>query len=203
MQTSFGTFTSLTQVTWLESFRLALTSGAPALEVSRQGAFGSKDAYLKWKGKSRLDWTWKGFDLNTTVTYTDGFHEILAFEQRFPDAKKEHWVHQTFFFDVQASYSFAFTAPVENNAVAGYSTDAKGIVAASDSKSAQSGSAQTANYSLPCWKKMLDNATLTIGCNDVFGQDPPEVLFFSNANYPDSIYDSVGRFVYVSLKKKF
>jgi len=52
------------------------------------------------------------------------------------------------------------------------------------------------------WQNALDNTTLTIGCNNVFGQDPPKA-FLSIAGYADFIYDSVGRFVYISLKKQF
>ena len=174
LETSFGVFSSQNDATWLESFRRANAAGAPALELRSQGAatgVGSDDAYLKWKARSRMDWTWNGFDLNATVTYTDGFHEILAHDPSLPDGKKEHWIKQTWIFDTQASYHFAVAAPL----------DAQG---------------------LSCWKKALDNTTLAIGCNNVFGQDPPQA-FFSNAGYADFIYDSVGRFVYVSLKKQF
>ncbi len=77
LQTSFGTFTSLTQATYLDSFRLAASENEPVLEVSNSAAGSSDDAYLKWKGISRLDWAWKGFDLVATVRYTSGFHEIF------------------------------------------------------------------------------------------------------------------------------
>lgn len=191
LQTSFGTFTSQSDATWLESFRLANAARAPALEVRSQGAatgVGSDDAYLKWKGRSRLSWSWNRFDLNATVTYTDGFHEILFHDPSLPDGKKEHWVHQTWFVDAQASYHFAFAAPIEAPQIAGYS------------KTGTESAHEIA--SLPCWKRVLDNTTLTIGCNNIFGQDPPKA-FFSNAGYADFIYDSVGRFVYISLKKQF
>ena len=58
---------------------------------------------------------------------------------------------------------------------------------------------------MPCWKRLLNNTSVTIGCNNVFGQDPPKAFggFFNAIGYPDFIYDSTGRFVYVSLKKKF
>jgi hypothetical protein len=54
---------------------------------------------------------------------------------------------------------------------------------------------------LPCWKALLNNTTVTLGCNNVFGHDPPHAFIITN--YPDFLYDSTGRFVYVSLKKKF
>ena len=73
-QSPFGTFTWLTQATYLDSFRLALTPGDPALEVSNQPTSPTADdAYLKWKGRSSLDWTWNQFDIFASVNYTDGF----------------------------------------------------------------------------------------------------------------------------------
>ena len=175
LQTSCGTFTSLTQATYIDSFRQAASPGAPAIEVSNAAFGDSSDAYLKWKGISRLDWRWKGLDVVATVRYTDGFHEVILHGSFFPDAKKEHWVHQTWFFDTQATYDFALASPIETQPAAS-------------------------------WKNWLNNASITIGCNNVFGQDPPKAYgnFFGNAyGYPSFIYDGTGRFVYVSLKKKF
>jgi hypothetical protein len=51
----------------------------------------------------------------------------------------------------------------------------------------------------------LNGTTITVGCNDIFGQDPPRA-FGEGGNaefYPGGLYDSVGRFLYVSLDKKF
>ena len=62
-------------------------------------------------------------------------------------------------------------------------------------------SVQTVNYSMPCWKNLINGTTVTLGCNNVFGHDPPDAI--ANANYADFLYDSTGRFVYVSLTKKF
>jgi hypothetical protein len=59
---------------------------------------------------------------------------------------------------------------------------------------------------MPCWKTILNNSTVTVGCNNIFGQDPPAMfgIFFANANnYPGFEYDNIGRFWYVELKKKF
>ena len=185
------------------AFRIAFTQIGPTLESRSRGAGGgADDAYLKWKGRSRLDWAWKGFDVSTTVTYTDGFHEKFFFAGVDPNTglRKEHWVHQTFVFDVQGSYEFKFAPPVEAAPVAGYSKGEKEAGRGPDGEGI--GTDGTANFSLPCWKKCINNTTITVGCNNVFGQDPP-FAFFSPVNYPGSIYDSVGRFVYVSLKKKF
>ena len=64
---------------------------------------------------------------------------------------------------------------------------------------------RSANYAVTNWKKMLNDKSITIGCNNVFGQDPPKAYGFggSSTGYPGFIYDATGRFVYVSLGKKF
>jgi hypothetical protein len=167
--------------------------------------FDSDEGYLKWRANSRIDWAWRGFDLITTVHYLDGFHEVLdrtIFSGvPYPNGKKEHYVKQTWFFDVQASYDFTFVAPVETQPVAGYAKDAHATTLASDGNPKESPSMQAANFGLPIWKRLLDHTTLTIGCNDVFGQDPPHAS--TSTNYADFLYDSTGRFVYFSLTKKF
>ena len=206
-QTPWGTFTSYTQATYLDSFIFQATTVSKGAEVSGnsadQGTLG--DGYLKWRGISRLDWAWNGFDLIGTARYLSGFHEHLFSGAPTPDGNKDHWVDATWFFDVQASYTLSFVAPVEPQPVAGYSKDAKEIVRGKDGKAVETG--QTANYSMPCWKNLLNNTTFTIGCNDVFGEDPPVQLgafAATNANdFPGAIYDNVGRFLYVELTKKF
>ena len=117
----------------------------------------------------------------------------------FPDGKKEHWIHQTFFFDVQASYAFQFGAPVETVPVAGYSKSEKEAARAVENEAV--GTLAGANVGVRFWRQWINNTTLTVGCNNVFGQDPP-FAFNSGVKYPGT-YDAVGRFVYVSLKKKF
>jgi outer membrane receptor protein involved in Fe transport len=65
--------------------------------------------------------------------------------------------------------------------------------------------AQTSNYGLPIWKRILNGTTIAVGCDNIFGQDPPAAFDFQNNSngYPGTIYDSTGRFVYVQLTKKF
>ena len=202
LHTQFGVFTSLTQATFLDSFQFAETPNTKELELRsgiRPDSGGSDEGYLKWRGNSRLDWAWKNFDLGSTAHYLDGFHEILNRGPQFPNNIKEHWVKQTWFFDVRGSYSFHFVPPVESNPVAGYSKSVEKVSSTAD-RTPSSG-LQPASLALPCWKQILDNTTITLGCNDVFGQDPPHADAL--ANYADFLYDSTGRFVYLSLTKKF
>jgi iron complex outermembrane recepter protein len=213
LETSVGTFTSLTRVSYLDQFVFQFPGS-----IARQVAGGANtdwfagsffgdvttgDGWLKWKGMSQLDWTWHNFDLNTTVHMLDGFWEQIKAVQ-FDGIYKRHWVHPTWFTDAQLAYSFIFTPPVEAQPVAGYSKDAKEVVRGKDGKAVETG--QTANYTMPCWKSIVNNTTITVGVNNIFGEDPPHALSFELGNsvgYPGSLYDNLGRFWYVRLVKKF
>jgi iron complex outermembrane recepter protein len=202
-QSRFGTFTSLTQVSYLDSFEFQGTAGSRVAQLAGVAVAGiadttSVDGNLKWKGIQRLDWAWNGFDLVGTARFLDGYHELL------PNAHN-HWVSQTWTIDGQASYDFTFVAPVEKQAVAGYSKDATEMSSGKDGKPTETAASQTANYGLPIWKRVLNGTTITLGCNNIFGQDPPKAYGFggNTTKYPGFLYDPTGRFVYLQLTKKF
>ena len=151
LETRWGTFTSLTQATFLDSFQFAPTPDFPEKELvgSVLGFVGS-DGYLKWKGFSRIDWTWHDFDVSATVHYLNGFHKHgpNAFPRRRL-CQHVHYVKQTWFFDVQGSYSFNFVAPVETSPVPGYTKDSKETTGTKEGGSAETATTQAANYGLP------------------------------------------------------
>jgi hypothetical protein len=67
----------------------------------------------------------------------------------------------------------------------------------------QSSVAQTANYSA-CRSGALNNTTITLGCSNIFGQDPQRLtVSVATHQMPGLPLRSTGRFVYVSLTKKF
>src|SRR5438132_1950110 len=202
--TPWGTFTSLTQVTYLDEFifqgfifrEFGPDNGNLAGRTTDPGT--SNEGWYKWKGTSQLDWTWKGFDLVGIARYNDGFHE-------FTPNLHQHWVHQTVFIDVQASYDFTALLPVEERPVPGYSKGEKEVVRGKDGNPLEIASAQTSNYARSVLDHLLRGTILTIGCNDVFGQDPPKA-FGEGGNavgYPGFTYDATGRFVYGRITKKF
>ena len=215
-----GTWTWLTEATYLDSFVFQATSTSVGHEVSGranndpfEGGFFAPtiggDGWAKWKARSSIDWQWHNFDMVWTVHYFDGWKEelanaaIVAANSGNPDATShEHFVHGTWMFDCQASYDLIFTAPVESQPVAGYSKGNKEVATSKDDKAIES----TAAYAMPCWKRLLNNTRFTVGCNNVFGQDPPKEFGFqfgNSNNYPGFTYDNIGRFVYFELKKKF
>jgi outer membrane receptor protein involved in Fe transport len=201
--TSYGTFTALSQASYLNSFQQTLEDGARTTQLAGVATAGvgdtaSSDGFLRWRMIHRLDWNWNGWDLIGTARFTDGFHELLP-------SSRNHWVSQTWMFDGQLSYDFTFVPPVENQPVSGYSKDAKDVTSGHDGKATESATTQSANYGLPIWQRVLNGTTITVGCDNIFGQDPPKAYGFggSPTKYPGFLYDATGRFVYVQLTKKF
>jgi len=210
VETGIGTWTWLTRVTYLDQFVFQFP-GQRAYQVAGrtnndwfEGSFFGQttggDAWYKWKGSSQLDWTWHNWDLNATVHLLDGFWETL-FATQVDGFFKQHYVHPTWFTDAQLSYSLIFTPPVEAAPVPGYSKGGKEVVGK------EKEAPPTVAYSMPCWKTILNNSTITVGVNNIFGEDPPAALgqeAVGNATgYPNFVYDNLGRFWYVRLIKKF
>jgi iron complex outermembrane receptor protein len=202
VETRFGTLTWLTQATYLDSFQFAQLAGEPEKELRSKFRHGAPhdDSFLKWRANSQIDWAWKDFDLALTAHYLDGFHEIVSFIAKgggghpHPVEPREHYVKETWFFDVRASYRFL--VPSAPQAVPGYAKDKSS--SGKERQSEGSGTLQGANCT---WQRLFNDTTITLGCNNVFGQDPPTAA--ATANYADFIYDSTGRFVYLSLTKRF
>ena len=140
------------------------------------------DGYLKWRGVSRLDWAWNGFDVIGTLRYLDGYREqvLSSADLGGTTPGKFHYVKHTWMLDVQGSYELTFVAPVGTQPVAGYSKDAKEVVRGKDGKAVETG--QTANYSCRAGRPVLNNTKITVGCNNVFGQDPPDEIGFEFGN---------------------
>ena len=74
-----------------------------------------------------------------------------------------------------------------------------------DGKATVSAEDQSASYTLPLWKRVLNGTSITVGCDNVLNTDPPQAFGFggNGTGYPDFIYDSTGRFIYAQITKKF
>jgi iron complex outermembrane recepter protein len=211
VETGVGTFTLLSRWTYLNEFIFAFPEDRPWSVAGRgneewfAGSFfgdvTSGDAWFKWKGVTNLDWTWHNWDMNWTLHTIDGFWE-QTFAKQFDGKWRQHWVNATWYTDAQLSYSLIFVPPVEAAPVPGYSKGGKEVVG--KGKEAQ---APPVPYAMPCWKNILNNTTITVGVNNIWGQDPPTMFGFelvsNSVGYPGSTYDNLGRFWYVRLIKKF
>lgn len=184
--TSFGTFTWLTQATYLNSFEIQRVAGGRTEQLAgvTTDPGQSQEGYYRWRGNSRLDWAWKGFDVIGTVRYTDGFQE------EDPNLLR-HYVEHRWLFDLQASYDFS--ALVSKSAAGtNYSKDDKAPSA-------------IASAEMSVLDHLLYGTTFTVGVINLFDKDPPAASGQggNSVGYPGFTYDSTGRFVYVRLTKKF
>jgi iron complex outermembrane receptor protein len=186
-ETSFGTFTSLTQVTYLNSFEVQRVAGGPIEQLAgvTTDPGQSQEGYYRWRGNTRLDWNWHGFDLIGTARLISGFIE------QDPDLNTRN-VGRRMLFDLQLSYDFSALVATSETSPS-YSKDAKTTASTS------------AASEMSFWDHMLKGTVFTIGCNNIFDKDPP---FASgqggnSVGYPGFTYDSTGRFYYVRLTKKF
>jgi hypothetical protein len=213
IETGIGTFSFLSRFSYLNEFvanfpgeKPRQVAGSSSSEWFLGSFFGdvtNPQAWLKWRGDTNLDWTWHNIDFNVTLHTLDGYWEQI-YSTKFDGLWKRHWVTPTWFTDAQLSYSLIFTPPVEAAPVPGYSKGGKEVITSKEGKEKEVPPA--AVYSMPCWKNILNNSTVTVGVNNIFGEDPPPSTGFElgNAvNYPGSLYDNIGRFWYVRLIKKF
>jgi hypothetical protein len=186
--TSFGTFTSLTQVTYLNSFEVQRVAGGPIEQLAgvTTDPGQSQEGYYRWRGNTRLDWAWKGFDLVGTVRLISGFIE------QDPDLVTRN-VDRRWLFDFQASYDFGALVTTAEETTPSYSKNDKASVSTS------------ASTKMSFCDTLLKGTTFTVGVINAFDKDPP---FASgqggnSVGYPGFTYDSTGRFYYVRLTKKF
>jgi hypothetical protein len=206
--TPYGTFSLLTRWSYLNEMvvnfpdsRPRQAAGSSSTEWFIGSFFGdvtNPQAWLKWRGDTTLDWTWHNWDMNWTWHFLDGYWEQL-FAVQFDGFYKRHYVSPTNFIDAQLSYTLIFTPPVEAAPVPGYSKGGKEVVG-------KEKETPPTPYAMPCWKTILNNTTLTVGVSNIGDQVPPVSFGFEKGNaigYPGSLYDNIGRFVYVRMIKKF
>jgi iron complex outermembrane receptor protein len=184
---TFGTFTSITQLTYLNSFEIQRVEGGVTEQLAgvTTDPGQSQEGYYRWRGYTSIDWALKGFDLLGRVRLISGFIE------QDPDLNTRN-VDRRWLFDLQASYDFSALAH-ETSESPNTSKDSKATVSTS------------ASYKASFWDSLLKGTTFTVGCNNVFDTDPP---FASgqggnSVGYPGFTYDATGRFYYVRLTKKF
>ena len=197
-----GVFTFLTEWTWLYHFEFPEGETAFGFGLGGGNLAGfttdpglSNEGWYKWRGTSRFDWAWKGFDAAATVRYISGFEELNP--KILP-----HEVGKTLRLDLQFSYDFSeLVAKVEQHPVAGYSKEAP----PKDGKAPVDKETVSTEVNNSCWARLVRGTTLTFGVNNVFDDDPP---FASGeggngVGYPGFTYDATNRFWYWRLTKKF
>ena len=112
--------------------------------------------------------------------------------------KVDSWVT----LDLLLNYTFNFPAPAPAE-VPGYAKDGGKNVQMKDGKEKNVVPVSTAEYGCSNWKWWLNNATVTLGMQNVTDEDPPFVAGNFENGYDESLTTIKGRFWYVGLKKRF
>jgi iron complex outermembrane receptor protein len=156
--------------------------------------------------------TWlQGLDVGAVVHFTgqyedDNFSLTFSSKPQQPRSGPLPWrarkVSAWTTLDLIASYTFNLPPPAPAE-VPGFAKDGGKNVKMKDGKDKQVLPVSTAEYGCSNWKWWLNNATITLGMQNVFDEDPPFVAGSGENGYDESLATIKGRFWYVQLKKRF
>ena len=133
---------------------------------------------------------------SVTVTRTG---ETFGPGQESPFARKvASWTT----LDLILNYTFNYPAPAPAE-VPGYAKDGGKNVQMKDGKEKNVVPVSTAEYGCHNYQWWLNNATVTLGMQNVLDTDPPFVAGSFENGYDESLTTIKGRFWYVGLKKRF
>jgi iron complex outermembrane receptor protein len=189
-------------------------AGFPALLGSDSQQSGGSSTHNRWYASLFYDGpagsALAGLDTGFTVHYIGQYWDIYGFgffdnKPRnpnnpdslpigFTDRKVREWIT----LDWILNYTFNFAVPAAQNEVPGYAKDG-----GKKGKDKNVISVSTAEYN-PCgWRAFLNNTTVTLGVNNVFGEEPPFGAGALENGYDESTANIKGRTWYVALKKRF
>ena len=166
-----------------------LNAQSPYFNVSGLIQAEGADATPDYKITFLVEHRWQGFVLSLNVNYIPEVLNSVGQDPSQVDQSTLTPVNAFWTMDGRLSYTF-------------HETPAPG--AAVDAKDAKDGKsvAAAAPGALTPLQKMLDNTTLTVGCNNMFNEQPPTVTG-DNSNTSLETYDPYGQFVYFEINKKF
>jgi hypothetical protein len=153
--------------------------------------------------------TLAGIDTGFTVHYIGQYWDIYGFgpvnfgrggngENGGGSFQHDRKIREWITLDWILNYTFNFAAPAAQNEVPGYAKDG-----GQNGKDKNVMPVSTAEYN-PCgWRAWLNKTTVTLGLNNVFGEEPPFVAAALENGYDESTANIKGRTWYVALKKRF
>ena len=144
--TSYGTFRSTTQVTYLDSYQVFPLPGGTEHQLIGHvvGPFLRRRlSEMERPLAARMDPGTGSTPRSRRITST-------AFTSWAPTVNP-HWVGQTWLFDLQASYEFW-----------------------SNSRSHKQAGPERFHNGWGTWRNLLNGVKLTVGCNNLFDHDPPQ-----------------------------
>jgi hypothetical protein len=191
------------------SKRIGLSGGFVSAPFS--GSLPHNRAYASVFYDGPADTWLAGFDTGATVHYTGQYEDLNGFltgsrKPQDPRSGPLPWrarkVREWITLDLIASYTFNLPPPAAGE-VAGLAKDGGKNVKAKDGNEKNVMPVSTAGYHCTNWRWWLNNATITLGMQNVFDSDPPFVAGAFGNNFDQSLATIKGRFWYVQVKKRF
>jgi iron complex outermembrane receptor protein len=140
------------------------------------------------------EYRFAGFNLSLNATYIPELFNAVGQDPEGIDTTTLDVVEDYLTVDGRLSYTF------KGHTTAAAAVDTKDAKSMVDSKG---GAASVAGAeTMSPMQKLLDGLTLTVGCNNMFDEEPPQVIGANSATNL-SLYDPYGRFVYFEVTKKF
>jgi hypothetical protein len=183
---------------------LALTSSLPWNRANFSIFYdGPADTWMQGLDAGAVvHWTSQYEDDNVSLTGSTKLNEPRS--GGFPDfgeiraRKVSAWTT----LDLILNYTFNLPPPAPAD-VPGFAKDGGKNVKMKDGNEKNIVPVSTAEYGCSTWQWWLNNATITLGMQNVFDEDPPFVAGSFENGYDESIATIKGRFWYVGLKKRF
>jgi iron complex outermembrane recepter protein len=145
-----------------------------------------------------LEHRWQGFILSLSAYYIPEMLNAVGHDPEVEDQSTFETIEDYISVDGRLSYEFK-RQPRPVAAVESYSKDGKGVVGG---KNVAGASVEAGGEVMSPFDRVLDGLRLTVGCNNIFDEEP---RFVRGANSATSLstYDPYQRFLYFEVVKKF
>jgi hypothetical protein len=149
-----------------------------------------------------VHWIGQYEDDNLSLTGSSKFQEPRSGPNGGGNENRARKVSAWTTLDLILNYTFNLPPPAPAE-VPGFAKDGGKNVRAKDGKEKNVVPVSTAEYGCTNWRWWLNNATITLGMQNVLDEDPPFVAGSFENGYDESLTTIKGRFWYVGLKKRF
>jgi len=205
-----GTFTATFNGTYLADVDLqTVPNGKRTTVVGKFGggfqgvSAGGNYTHNRWYSSLFYDGpagSWmQGIDTGAVVHFAGQYWDNQGFTAGGKDRKVREWTT----LDLILNYTFNLPPPAPQTEVAGYAKDGGKSVQMKDGKERNLMPVSTAQYN-PCgWRAWLNNATITLGMQNVFDEEPPFGGAAFENGFDEASAAAKGRFWYAAVKKRF
>jgi outer membrane receptor protein involved in Fe transport len=219
----FGRLTATVNGTWLSRAELQIAPDTKRFGIAGEfiplgftltGSLPRNRANFSLFYDGPTDTWMQGLDIGAVVHYTGQYEDDNLFltanlntgefsKPQTPRSGPKPWRARKVRITLDLIASYTFNLPPALAPVPGLAKDGDKNVGVKDGKEKNVIPVSTAEYHQCGWRTWLNNATISLGMQNVFDEDPPFVGGGAENGYDESLATIKGRFWYVQLKKRF